>query len=48
MDYRIFEPHISLDDEASIREWSRNEVQEKDILAVPRERPAIFPWRRDG
>ena len=48
MDYRIFEPHVSLDDEASIREWSGDEQQEWDILAVPRERPGVFPWRRDG
>jgi FkbM family methyltransferase len=38
MDYTVFEPHRSLVDPAPIREWSGDEGEEWDLLAVPAER----------
>jgi FkbM family methyltransferase len=38
MGYTVFEPHRSLTEPASIREWSGDEGEEWDLLAVPEER----------
>lgn len=38
MGYTVFEPHRSLTDPAPIREWSGDEGEEWDLLAVPEQR----------
>lgn len=38
MGYTVFEPHVSLTDPASIREWSGDNAEEWDLLAVPEHR----------
>ncbi len=45
MDYLVYEPHRSLDEPAPVREWSGDQGEEWDLLAVPGERTGLAPWR---